>query len=152
MPLSGNGSGRGQGGRLFLMVLAGWLLPGSGFFLLGRNHRKMGWLYFGVVHLTFILGLLLKGGVVWPTWGLRDVGFSIVNNLNFVFQMGTGWMAFLSLVAYALKWPFLAIQEPHAYSELGSFYCLVAGALNYFIIWQAVERREKIGFEMLTNR
>jgi hypothetical protein len=52
---------------------------------------------------------------------MRDVGFSIVNNLNFVFQMGTGWMAFLSLVAYALKWPFLAIQETHAFSELGSF-------------------------------
>ena len=58
----------------------------------------------------------------------------MVNNLTFVVQMLAGWPALVSLGGFFAGLAPLKAQEPHAWFELGAFYCLVAGALNYFII------------------
>lgn len=145
-------SSRRSSANAFLLVVLGWLLPGSGFLFLGRRYRGRAILFCAVVHVTFLLGVCMHGGVGWPVWGLRDLGFSVVNNLNFIFQMGAGWLGLVSLAAHRLGWSALAVAEPHAFSDLGSFYCLVAGALNYFIICQSVERRNKVAFEILAKQ
>lgn len=141
-----------------LLLGAGYLVPAGGFFLMGRKYRNRAILLTIVVHLVFLLGMCLQGGLVWPIWSMKDPGFSIINIPSFVISMGAGWPALLSLWAHLPveafsspdwmntytdpRWPALAIKEAQPFAELGSFYCLVAGALNYFIVWQTLDRRE----------
>lgn len=134
-----------------LLLAAGWLAPGSGFFLLDRRHWRRGVIFLVVIHLTFFLGICLKGGLVWPAWTLWDPAFSIVNNLSLLMQLGAGWMAVLSLLAHLCQWPLFAASEPHALFELGSFYCLVAGGLNYFVVLQSLDLSRKKAFELLAK-
>lgn len=136
---------------LFL-VLIGWLIPGSGFLLLGPKYRTRGILYILVLHLTFFIGVALRGGVVWPVWSISAPGFSIMNNLTFIAQMGAGWLWIVSLIANIAHWGAIAALEPHPYFELGSFYCLVTGALNYFVITQSLDRSKKKAFERLARQ
>ena len=110
-----------------------------------------GILFFVVVHLTFAVGVFLHGGLLWPVWTLRDPAFSIVNNLTFVVQLGSGWLGIASLVAHFAHWNFAAI-ETHSLFELGSFYCLVAGGINYFIVCQSLDRGEKKAFEVMAKQ
>jgi hypothetical protein len=130
----------------------GWLVPGSAFVLLGPKGRARGLIAVLAIHLTFVIGVSLKGGVVWPVWALRDPGFNIINILTFVVQMGTGWLSVLSLAAHAGAWAHFAPAPASAYFELGSLYCLAAGALNYFVIRQSQERNEKKAFEVLAKQ
>ena len=135
----------------FFLIFIGWLIPGAGFFFLERRNWLRGAIFFVVIHLTFVLGVLLKGGVVWPIW-ITNPGFSILNDLTFVVQLGAGWPALVSLLAYFRQWNGLAAVEVHALYEIGSFYCLVCGAMNYFIIIQCLERSKKKAFEMLAKQ
>ncbi|MFP4380110.1 MAG: DUF6677 family protein [Candidatus Sumerlaeia bacterium] len=132
-----------------ILILLGWLVPGAGYLLLDRNHWRRGLLFMVVIHLTFIFGILLHGGVLTMSWNMRDPSFSIVNGLTFVIQLGAGWMAWISLLAYSAGWEWLAANDSHAYYELGSFYCLVAGALNYFVVCHSLDRSRKHAFEMI---
>ncbi|MBN1865823.1 hypothetical protein JW916_00895 [Candidatus Sumerlaeota bacterium] len=139
----------------FLIVVVGWILPGSAFFFLGPRMRGRALVSLIVIHLTFLFGVLLKGGLVWPAWSLYTPGFSILNNLTVVVQMGAGWLAALSLGAHLSHWGALAAVaavESHSWFELGSFYCLVAGALNYFAVCQALDRNHKKPFEILAKQ
>ena len=135
-----------------LLAGAGWLVPGIGFFLLGRRNWSRGIVYLLIMHLTFAIGLALHGGVVWPVWSFRGEGFSIMNNLIFLAQMGAGWPALLSLAGYFFHVPFIGPTESHAYFEIGSFYCLTVGALNYFVIIQSLERAKRKAFELLVKQ
>ncbi|HUT23339.1 MAG TPA: DUF6677 family protein [Sumerlaeia bacterium] len=136
----------------FLLVALGWLIPGSGFLLLGRKGRARGLIALLAIHLTFIVGVSLKGGVVWPVWAVREAGFNLINILTFLVEMGAGWLAALSLAAHAGAWAHFAPAPANAYFELGSLYCLTAGALNYFVIRQSQERNEKKAFEILAKQ
>ena len=119
-----------------------WLVPGGAFLLHGRFWRGLG--LFAILNLTFLLGCLMLGGVTWPTWSIRHEGFNIINNITFIIQMGLGLPALLSL--YAGQHPELGILQwaaadpSHALYDLGSFYLLVAGAMNYFILWNSYDR------------
>ncbi len=143
---------RHAGPNLLLLAFVGWLFPGSGLLLLGRRYVGRAILFMGAVYLTFFLGICLNGGVSWPVWGFRDPGFNVVNNLNFILQLGCGWPALLAWVADAKGWAFLTGDEIHPLSELGGFYCMVAGALNYFIVWDGIERSDKKAFEILAKQ
>lgn len=149
---SHNPTRRRTGPHPAFLVFAGWLIPGSGMFFLGRRYFKRALLFFVVVHLTFFLGMCLKGGVIWPAWSFKDPGFNVVNNLNFIMQIGSGWLAILSWTALPLGWTHIAVAESHPFSELGGFYCLVAGAVNYFIIWESIDRSKKKAFEILAKQ
>lgn len=147
----------GPRGSVAPMVLVGlgWLLPGVGFLLLGRRYRTRAILYILALNLTFVLGVVLRGGLAWPTIVASNKGSAIVELLNLIMQLGAGLPALVSLAAYELHWPVLRVLarvDVEVYPELGSFYCLVAGALNYFVVWQTLDRREKKGFEVLADK
>ena len=136
-------------------AFASWLIPGSGFFFFGRRAR--GAAQFALVTLTFSFGLMLHSSVAWPTWSIRSEEFNLINNFTFVVQMGSGAPAVASFWA--------ALQEPrassggiiqwlggipkHPYYELGSYFLIVAGALNYFALGNFFDRivRVKTRFE-----
>jgi len=132
-----------------LLALLGWLVPGSGFFLLDRKYRFRGILFLVVIHATFVAGVALRGGAVWPSWSFADPSF-IVNDLTFLMQMLGGWPALFSLGAHFAGWS-IAADQAHTLYELGSFYCLVAGALNYFVVCQSLSRNRRAAVERLAN-
>lgn len=145
---------RGSVAPLVLVAL-GWLLPGVGFLLLGRRYRVRAIAYIVTLNLTFALGVALHGGLAWPTIVASNKGSAVVELLNLIMQLGAGLPALVSLSAYELHWQVLHVLarvDVNGYSELGSFYCLVAGALNYFVVWQTLDRREKKGFEILADK
>lgn len=113
-----------------VLILLSWLIPGLGFMLCGRVRR--GALLFAAIMLTFALGLASHGGVVWPSWSRSDESFNLMNNLIFGVQILAGLPALLSLAAAQLGLPVLGGSPEHAYFELGSYYLVAAGALNYF--------------------
>ena len=102
---------------------------------------------FLLVVLTFNLGLVCHGGVTWPSWSFAAQDFNLINNFTFIIQLGAGLPALASLfvqpvvlehlpgladffVRHPPSW--LAGVPQHPYYELGSYYLIVAGAINYF--------------------
>ena len=120
-------------------VILSWLIPGSGFVL--RKHYARGVVLFLLINVTFMIGVLLHGAVVWPIWNRHIEGFNIVNNLTFMVQLGNGLLSLLSLVGHSLT-PnrVLTGQEWHAYFDLASFYLLVSGGMNYFVVCYFYDR------------
>jgi len=94
--------------------------------------------------MTFMLGCMLHGGVVWPAWSMGEEGFNVINNISFLIQMGAGLPALISLAAglhpdaAALQWTSPDTANP--LYDLGSFYVLVCGAMNYFIVCNTYDR------------
>ncbi|GAB4313247.1 MAG: hypothetical protein Kow0059_04370 [Candidatus Sumerlaeia bacterium] len=122
---------------LFELVL-GWLIPGSCYWL--KKDWLRGTLIFIILQGTFVIGIALHGGVLWPVWNYKAEGFNAINILTFFSQMGNGASAALSLLT---DWSHLGIvhmtpifnsDEQAATFELGSFYLLIAGAMNYFSV------------------
>lgn len=122
----------------WLLLLLNWLVPGAGFWLCGRRTRGAG--QFVLVIITFILGLTLHSGVAWPSWLPSAADFNLINNFTFVVQLGAGLPALLSLLAQRLPWSFLAGLPQHPYYELGGYYLIVAGAINYFAVCNLYDR------------
>ncbi|MCX7012984.1 MAG: hypothetical protein NTW86_10580 [Candidatus Sumerlaeota bacterium] len=139
-PIFPQGGGRRLGPAPALLL--GWLIPGAGFIAHGRLGR--GATLFVALHLTFALGLLLHGGVVWPVWSLSDPAFNIVNNLTFIVQMGGGLGALASLAVNLTgshgPLAFLAADPMHPLFDLSSVYLLVVGAMNYFVVCNMYDR------------
>lgn len=130
----------------WLLLLVSWLIPGAGFFILGRRTR--GGALFATVFTTFFIGIMLHGGVVWPSWTTKSEDFNLINNFTFLVQMGAGLPALASLLASlnvstgegSGLFGFLAGYAPHPFFELGSYYLIVAGAINYFAIGNYFDR------------
>jgi len=133
----------------WLLILIGWFIPGAGFALAGRRAR--GTVQCLLVFATFALGLAFHSGVAWPSWSWTAPDFNLINNLTFIIQMGAGLPALASLAAQpvvlgaldfhhagALAW--LTGVPQHAYYELGSYYMIVAGAINYFAVCNVYDR------------
>jgi len=124
-----------------LTLSVAWLIPGGGFLIHGRIVR--GLILLGMLSITFVLGVALDGGLVWPVWSIRDPGFNIVNNLSFIIQLGAGVPALVSLAAGAgvealPGW--LAADASSSLFDLSGFYLLVAGAMNYFVVCNTYDR------------
>lgn len=116
-------------GRMAQWAMA-WLIPGAGFCLHGRWARGLTHLL--LVTVTFGMGLALRGGVQWPSWSPSAPDFNLINNLAFIVQMAAGLPAVASLTANLAGWTWLGGTPWHAYAELGGYYLIVAGAINYF--------------------
>lgn len=137
--------------RIALALLLSWLIPGAGFMFCGRWMR--GLTHFITIGLTFGLGLALHGSVLWPTWSVRSEDFNLINNFTFVTQMGSGLPALASFLVSrvthaepgALSW--LGGLQSHTNFELGSYYLIVAGALNYFAVGNLYDRLRGAGRE-----
>lgn len=110
---------------LFLLVvgLAGWLLPGAGYFLLGEKKRAI--IIFAAISTTFCLGLYVGSiGVIdsveaWP-WYIAQI-------------MNSPMVAALGYIAAGGGYPVYA--RP---SEIGQIYTSIAGLLNLLCIVNAV--------------
>ena len=100
-----------------LVLLAGWLVPGSGHLLLRKWIR--GSLLFLSIVLMFVIGIRLKGQVYTPNTG------ELLDMLNFAGDLGTG---LLYLVAKVFELGASSVQL--ATADYGTKFIVVAGLLN----------------------
>jgi hypothetical protein len=115
------------------MILS-WLIPGYGFLRNGRRTR--GLVFFVLLQLTFIIGALLRGSVLIPEFNFRAAGFNLVNVLTFITQMFNGGLGIISMLPelFGRGAAILPYDEAATYADLGAFYLLVSGGLNYFVL------------------
>ncbi len=100
-----------------LVLLAGWLVPGAGHFLLRRWIR--GSLLLGSILAMFLIGIALHGKIYTPNTGdLLDV-------LNFAGDLGAGG---LYVLARLLDLGAATVQV--AVADYGTKFIVVAGLLN----------------------
>ena len=100
-----------------LILIAGWLIPGAGHFLLKKWIR--GTLLFISVVAMFGVGLALKGKVYGPNTA------ELLDMLNFAGDLGTG---LLYVLARAFDLGQAAVQI--AIADYGTKFIVVAGLLN----------------------
>lgn len=92
---------------------------------------------------TFLLGLLLKGTVVFPVWTPGTEGFNVINILTFLAQMGYGSLSLLCLASHQLGIGFFQGDQSFAFFDLATFYLIIAGALNYLMLFNLYDRHLK---------
>lgn len=108
----------GQSSSLPVMALiAGWLVPGAGHFLLKKWIR--GLLLFISIVVMFSIGVALKGKVYSPNTG------ELLDMLNFAGDLGNG---LLYLIARVLGWGAAPVEL--ATADYGTKFMVVAGLLN----------------------
>lgn len=119
---------------MWRVLLLSWLIPGYGYYINGFRRRAA--LAFVAIELTFLLGCVLRGGVFLPEFRWTHEGFNIVSLLTFLTQIFNGGAALISLLPEMLgeKWALLPYDESYCWADLGSFFILVSGGLNYFIL------------------
>ncbi len=100
-----------------LCLLAGWLVPGAGHFLLKKPIR--GALLFLSVVAMFAIGIGLQGKIHVPS------GSDLLETLGFVAQLGNG---ILYVLARAFDWGRASVQT--AVEDYGTKFLVVAGLLN----------------------
>ncbi|GGG70468.1 hypothetical protein GCM10011585_10760 [Edaphobacter dinghuensis] len=100
-----------------LVLIAGWLVPGAGHFMLGKWVR--GLLLFVSLVLMFSIGLALQGKIYSPNTG------DLLDILNFAGDLGTG---LLYVVAKIFDLGAAAVVTVSA--DYGTKFVVVAGLLN----------------------
>ena len=113
-----------------LIIPLNWFIPGSGFMIKGM--LKKGLILFLIINVTFLIGLLLHGAVVIPTFDRRAEAFNWVNILTFLGQLGNGGLSLFSIMHEKIRLGWFKYYDYHPWSDLASLYFLVSGALNYF--------------------
>ena len=123
-----------------LVALAGWLVPGSGYWLLGQRKRAI---VIGVsVIALFVLGILVAGVAVVEAPSLGGAGSLLGRILQkpwFLGQVMTGPMGLIC----AWIGQGVADEYPAAKArlgEIGTLYTAVAGMLNLLAIIDASYR------------
>ena len=101
----------------WVVLIAGWLVPGAGHFMLKRNIR--GLLLFVSITAMFAIGCVLQGKIYSPNTG------ELLDILGFVGQLGSG---LLYLLARVFDWGAPAVQI--ATADYGTKFIVVAGLLN----------------------
>jgi TM2 domain-containing membrane protein YozV len=107
----------GAGASAYLVLAAGWLVPGAGHFLLKKPIR--GGLILVSVLGMFVTGLALEGKIYTPNTG------DLLDILGFAGQLGTG---ILYMLARVLGWGHDSVQI--AVADYGTKFLVVAGLLN----------------------
>jgi hypothetical protein len=123
------------------LAVVNGLLPGAGFCAAGRWPR--GLLQAAMVLGTAAFGWSLHGGVAWPSWNPQAADFNLINNLTFLVQLGGGLPALASLAANHFGYLPLGGIAKAPYYELGGYYLIVAGAVNYFATLNFYDRLVK---------
>ena len=100
-----------------LVLLAGWLIPGAGHFLVGKWVRAL--LLFAAILTMYLTGLGLSGKIYVPNTG------DLLDMLGFVGQLGTG---LLYVLARFFGWGSTSVIN--ALGDYGGKFLLVAGLLN----------------------
>ena len=105
-----------QQGFVYLPLIAGWLVPGAGHFILGKWGR--GTLLAVSILAMFIMGLAMQGEI---HTGAQD----ILDLLGMVGDLGTGLLYFIGRAA---GWGGQPVQTTVA--DYGTKFIVVAGLLN----------------------
>jgi hypothetical protein len=100
-----------------LCLIAGWLVPGGGHFLLRKPIR--GALLFIAIAGMFAVGIALQGKIYSPNTG------DLLDILGFIGQLGTG---LLYLLAKMFDWGQASVTS--ALGDYGTKFIVVAGLLN----------------------
>ena len=100
-----------------LCLVAGWLVPGAGHFILRKPIRGL-LLLLSIVSM-FLIGIALQGKVYSPNTG------DLLDILGFVGQLGSG---LLYLFAKMFDWGHASVQV--AIADYGTKFIVVAGLLN----------------------
>lgn len=118
-------------GVWLLPVLAAWLIPGAGHFLLKRMGR--GTLLFGSVALMFLFGLSMSGMMFVPEKG-ADILTSAINYGGFICNLAAGGMYLLATM-FGYSQP----DMPGAVHDYGTKFLVTAGLLNILAMVDAYE-------------
>jgi hypothetical protein len=100
-----------------MVLIAGWLIPGAGHFLLRKWIR--GTLLFVSIVAMFFIGLALKGKIYSPNTG------DLLDILNFVGDLGNG---LLYVIARIFDLGHVTVEL--ATADYGTKFMVVAGLLN----------------------
>jgi len=108
------------------VCVSGWLVPGLGHFMLGKRNR--GIIFFGVVLLSFVFGLYLKGELfpleteepLTLLAGLAEIGVGLPYFVVKLMGLGRG---VITAVTY----------------EYGYTFCIVAGLMNLLVVLDAYD-------------
>ena len=100
-----------------VILFAGWLIPGSGHFLLKKWIR--GTLLFVSIFFMFVIGIALEGKVYSPNTG------ELLDMLNFAGDLGTGLLYLLARI-----FDLGASAVTLATADYGTKFIVVAGLLN----------------------
>ena len=128
----------------WLVVFLSWLIPGYGFYVHGFCKRAI--FFFIILELTFFIGVALHGLVLFPVFDWTKEGFNVVSILTFLTQMCNGLLGIISVIPdlfvqlgqqnpdAARKVALFGYNETHHWADLGSFYLLISGGMNYFVL------------------
>ena len=103
--------------RAMMVLIAGWLIPGAGHFLLKKWIR--GTLILVSIVSMFAIGISLKGKIYIPNTG------DLLDMLNFAGDLGTG-----VLYVMARMFDLGASSVQVAIADYGTKFIVVAGLLN----------------------
>jgi hypothetical protein len=104
-----------------LLMVIGWLVPGLGHLLLGRRLRAA--VFFAVIAVAFVVGLVLDGELVLPHRG---------DPLSYLASIATLGNGVLFFVARLLGLGQGAVTSPGY--EYGNTFLLTAGMMNLLLI------------------
>lgn len=131
--------------RVFVLVMS-WLIPGYGFWHFGLRARAV--FVFVVLEAVFLAGAFLHGSLLLPEMNYRSPDFNLVALLTLFTQAFNGLLSLVSLlpeVANGIH--ILPYDETNQWSDLGAFYLLVSGGMNYFVlmsVWDHFLRRKPV--------
>lgn len=100
-----------------LVLIAGWLVPGAGHFMLGKWVR--GLLLFVTLVLMFGIGLALQGKIYSPNTG------DLLDILNFAGDLGTGLLYVVTKIFDLGQAAVVTVS-----ADYGTKFIVVAGLLN----------------------
>ena len=100
-----------------LVLLAGWLIPGAGHFLVGKWVRAL--LLIAAILTMYLTGLGLSGKIYTPNFG------DPLDMLGFIGQLGAG---LLYVLARVFGWGSTSVIT--ALGDYGTKFLIVAGLLN----------------------
>ena len=109
--------------------LLAWLVPGGGHWYLGKRTAAV--TLFAALMVLYGMGIFLRGGVLIMS---KDV----ISCVSFVMRIGAGlpW-----LVGLICPWRHPDVLAP--FSEVGSAYTGIAGALNFLSIFAVFDLAKK---------
>ncbi|HWE51725.1 MAG TPA: DUF6677 family protein [Bryobacteraceae bacterium] len=111
-------------------VLAAWIIPGGGHFLLKKRGR--GALILASVTLMFLFGLFMRGMMFSPEKG--DILTTLINYGGFVSDLASGILYFAaSMFGYA------QVDLPGDVHDYGTKFLVTAGLLNILAMVDAYE-------------
>jgi hypothetical protein len=120
-----------------LPVIAAWLIPGGGHFLLKKTGR--GALIFASVVLMFFFGLFMRGMMFTPEKGI-DYLTSLINYGGFACNLAAGALYIMaSIFGYA------QVDLPGAVHDYGTKFLVTAGLLNILAMvdtWEIASKKK----------